>query len=406
MTNLKNLLLIFTFLFSSFLWAKSPGEIFESHFRVEREKKEVVSIHSRIMPQNIRIQTYLKFIKDQLQNEQRLMKSKKDYYAQAENNLVELYGSYNEDVRITLDGLRELEKTDFDYVFSNPNFQKVMKKFEFKLKDFWESLNPTTLAKLDNPAFFRNKQIAGVVLKTGLDLIGKYLFQDPLVHTATYVVKQVIKLSQDIRSYQHNMLLHFLENVPEENYGLNTQEANLVFSSIQESKIPWYAFWERNRAVSNWEKYGVNRFFENIRSANSRFRNYEDQYELGKRVNFAFQNVFDEGENKVLNLFDKKHIFSSKPSVAYHYEKPQKVKGTRMFLTLGRLGVQFVPLPGFVKNIVDRGLRSFYETQMQTDGALYTYLELRGDGETLKNVKGQNLNPFNPLSKANKLYDK
>ena len=194
------------------------------------------------------------------------------------------------------------------------------------------------------------------------------------------------------------MLLHYLEQVPEDQLGLSHEEVNHIMSSIYESRIPWYAFWESNAAVANWDQFGTNKFFTDIRTYNNRFRRMSSTFDqVGKRLNYAFQDVNREGEKVAVNLFNTQHMFSRDLSVAYNYDNPGKTVRTRMVVQLAELGLSFVPLPSFIKGLAEDFLQSFYKQQVLIEGALYGHFEINGDQDALRMMKIQILNPFETL---------
>mgnify|MGYP000005776169 CR=1 FL=1 len=380
---------------------------FKNRFQFVRDDQgqlELVKDSSIRMAFSIR--PYLEFIKDSLQREQALMKSKGDYDQRIrnlfdrENENFLGYGDQKQDgqAQIVVDSLRALENVDFDKVFSDPKFNDVMAKFEFKLRDALNQLDPTVMAHVQNPRFFYQKRVTYQVLTWGLNFAKKRLSQLPILNTASYVLVRVEELVRQRRNFHQNMLLHYLEQVPEDQLGLSHEEVNHIMSSIYESRIPWYAFWESNAAVANWDQFGTNKFFTDIRTYNNRFRRMSSTFDqVGKRLNYAFQDVNREGEKVAVNLFNTQHMFSRDLSVAYNYDNPGKTVRTRMVVQLAELGLSFVPLPSFIKGLAEDFLQSFYKQQVLIEGALYGHFEINGDQDALRMMKIQILNPFETL---------
>lgn len=119
--------------------------------------------------------------------------------------------------------------------------------------------------------------------------------------------------------------------------------------------------------------------------------------QVGKRLNYAFQDVNREGEKVAVNLFNTQHMFSRDLSVAYNYNNPGKTVRTRMVVQLAELGLSFVPLPSFIKGLAEDFLQSFYKQQVLIEGALYGHFEINGDQDALRMMKIQILNPFETL---------
>ena len=66
-------------------------------------------------------------------------------------------------------------------------------------------------------------------------------------------------------------------------------------------------------------------------------------------------------------------------------------------LTLAQLGLSFVPLNATIKDTVSNFIKSYYEKQRLTEGALYGYFESLGDRKGMVEIKSQYLNPFDSL---------
>jgi hypothetical protein len=352
------------------------------------------------------IAPYLTFIKESLQKEQALMKQKGDYDARIENlfdnanteNFIGYGDKSDGQARIIVDSLRSLENVDFDAVFADQGFQDVVKKFEWKLSDALQKLDPTVLAHATDMDFFYQKRVTYQVLNWALNFAKKRLSQVPVLNTASYVLVRVEELVRQRRLYHQNMLLHYLEQFKAEELGLTHEEANHIMSSIYESRIPWFAFWESQAAQANWDKFGVNKFFTDIRFNNNRFRRMSRTFSgVGARLNYAFQEVTQENENLVLNLFNTDHMFSRDLAVAYNRDNPGKTLRKRLVVQLAELGLSFLPLPSFIKGLGEDFMQSFYKEQVLIEGALYGYFETIGDQEGLRRLRIQVLNPFETL---------
>lgn len=401
------LVLIFSLL--SFSVSAADLAPFKKRFKfVKDDQGKLLMVKDNSIRMKFSIAPYLNFIKSSLQQEQALMKSKSDYEGaikslfeqdgEVENFLG--YGDQKSDgqAQIIVDSLKRLENVDFDQVFSNPEFKNVMTEFEWKLGDALQKLDPTVLAHAQDMDFFYQKRITYQVLTWALNFAKKRLSQIPVLNTASYVLVRVEELVRQRRLYHQNMLLHYIEQNPAEDLGITHEEANHIMSSIYESRIPWFAFWESRAAQANWDKYGVNKFFTPIRTNNARFRRMRSTYaQVGKRLNYAFQEVVYKDENVVLNLFNTEHMFSRNLSVAYNLDNPNKTLRKRMVVQLAELGLSFIPLPSFIKGIAEDFMKSFYKEQVLIEGALYGHFESNGNQEALRRLRLQVLNPFETL---------
>lgn len=397
------------FLISVISFSSSATDLsaFKKRFEfVRNDQGEVEYIRDRSITAKFSIAPYLKFIKESLQREQALMKNKGDYDSQIQSlfddqgeNLIG-YGDQksNGQAQIVVDSLRTLENVDFDKVFNDSKFKEVVKEFEWKLSDALLKLDPTVLAHVKDMDFFYQKRVTYQALTWGLNFAKKRLSQIPILNTASYVLVRVEELVRQRRLFHQNMLLHYIEQVPEQELGITHDEANHIMSSIYESRIEWFAFWESRGAQANWDKFGVNKFFGAIRINNNRFRNMTGTFsQVGARLNYAYQDVIKDSENVILDLFNTEHMFSRNLAVAYNRDQPNKTVRKRMVIQLAELGLSFIPLPSFIKGIAEDFMQSFYKQQVLTEGALYGHFETTGNQEGMDQLKLQILNPFETL---------
>jgi hypothetical protein len=191
------------------------------------------------------------------------------------------------------------------------------------------------------------------------------------------------------------MLLHYLENFNEEELGLTHNEVNLIWSSIYESRIEWYNYWESKSAKANWDKYGINNFYANYRFANQNLHKSENLYsEINQRLNFAFQEVVLNNDKVIVNLFDNEGMFKKYPAIAMNLSKPSQVPRMRVMLSIAELGLSFVPISVTIKDAAANFMKSFYSKQKITEGALFGYYESEGNQVGMKNIAKQYMNPF------------
>jgi hypothetical protein len=120
--------------------------------------------------------------------------------------------------------------------------------------------------------------------------------------------------------------------------------------------------------------------------------------QLGERTNFSFNKVTYNNEKVIVNLFDRESLLQNRPAVAYNYDRPTQVVRKRVLLTLAQLGLSFVPLSPIIKDNVGLFMKSFYEQQKITEGALYGYFESNGDTKGQNQIRAQYLNPFDGLT--------
>lgn len=398
-------------LYTNSALAKSV-DAFTKRFQIIRSSDgKLVGIRDRTLPVKFSIAPYVSMIKEQLIEEQKSMslKLRDGSYEQEVRDLLEedrdafmaqgyTNEEYNQYVNTVVDSLKKLAVLNVETIFNNAVFQEVVTKYEGKLTDAILMLDPTMLAQVQDPTFFYKRNVTYKAVSWALDFARKRLSQVPALNTAAYIIVQVEKLITERRNFHQNMLMHYLENFKEADLGLTHDEVNMVWSSVYESRIPWFAFWESNNAKKNWMKYGVNNFFAGFRAGTAKLQQAGTLYsEVNERMNYAFQRVRYNNENVVVNLFDSESMLQNRPAVAFNYDKPTQIARKRVMLTLAQLGLSFVPLNATIKDTVSNFVKSYYEKQRLTEGALYGYFESLGDRKGMVEIKSQYLNPFDAL---------
>ncbi|EQC48037.1 hypothetical protein [Bacteriovorax sp. Seq25_V] len=374
-------------------------ESFNNRFEFVREDGKLIAVRDRSLSSKFSIKTYISYIKNELLKEQALMNSFQGDYENEIKNLFSdgesLRGENNERVNHIVNSMKALGPVDFEAIFSNENFVEVMESFEGKLREAIFYIDPQLVAKPDNASFFYKRNVTHKVVSWALNFAAKKLSTVPLLNTASYAIVQIEKMMTTRRMYQQNMLLHYLEVNEASELGLTKEEADSIFSSIYESRIEWYAFWESTDAKLDWTHFGSNRFYQNWRLGTNKIRSFKGIYDsMDERVNFAFNEVTYKGERVLVNLVNNQNMIDSKPAIAYSFDNPKKIKRTRAVLTLARLGLSFVSLPAMIKDIVQDYMKSYYEQQQITEGALMAYFEQNDMTDEAKNVRSQFINPY------------
>lgn len=408
------MLAILTCLMFSLEALASNVESFHKRFQIIRAKDgSLVGIRDRSLPVSFSVRPYVEMVKSHLLEEQALIdtdslapgmydESVRELLAEEEESFLANGGTpteFNQRVNEIVISLKELAALKTDEIFKNQKFNEVLSQYEVKMQNALLLLDPSMLANVKDSTFFYKKNTSYQAVTFGLNLAKKMLSEVPLLNTASYVVVQVEKMITERRNFHQNMLLHYLENYKEADLGLTPAEVNMIWSSIYESRIPWFAFWESKNAVANWDKYGVSSFYANFRVATNKLRANEVNYTaIGDRVNFAFQVVEYKNEKVIVNLFNNEHRFSKLPAVAYNYNRPKDVTRKRIMLNMAQLGLSFVTIPSIIKDQVDGFIKSFYVGQKITEGALYGYFESQKDAKGMQVLQKQYLNPFDTLA--------
>ncbi|HEX4922819.1 MAG TPA: hypothetical protein VFV50_01995 [Bdellovibrionales bacterium] len=288
---------------------------------------------------------------------------------------------------------RELMKVDIAAVFENPKFKDVMKRFESKVKE--HLMGHRVMAHLNDSKYFYSRNVAKQLANFGFNLARKYLDNVPLVNIATAIINEAIVNIEERRIFHQNMILFYLERFEPAQLGMTKDEFMYAKSSVYESRIPWFLFPESKKAQAMWRYYGSDYFgFYQLQCDNRLEANTKNYLEVGERLCFAFSVVNEKGQKKIVNLMDSRWLLSSKPADAYIFSEPHKIERQRRLIRLVQMGVQFVPVPSFVRSAFNTFVNSMYVNQEKTEGALHGYFEAAGLRDEANTVVRQALNPF------------
>ncbi len=376
---------------------------FEKRFSFIRDKKgKLLEVRDNSITMDVNFKSFLKNLKDGLLLDQRNLRS------QSIDEQVEMImaqaalGSENGTARDIewlaphiKKSLGEAYDQNIDALFANEDVKRVVDRFEAELQKNWKLMGLNLIARPSDSTYFYKRNVTYQIVKMVLNLAKDQLSEVPILNFAAFVVVEYEKLVSQRRRFHQNMLLHYLELIPEGKLGLTKAEADHIFSSIYESRIDYLAFNESKKAKKSWDSYGTDIFFKDLRLANKLLITRPDLYDtLGKRLNYAFQDAMVEGRPVILNLFDKAHMFSGNHAIAYEYEAPEKVRNLRVLFRLARFGLGFVSIPSFIKNTADDFLSSLYFNQALTEGALAAHFASEENFVMKKAVIRQTLNPF------------
>lgn len=380
---------------------------FQKRFNIIRDTSgKLIGVKDRTIPVKFHVAPYLNLVMEQIKSEQALMANSA---LRGESYDDQVLRVLNEDMpesftrsaeldrqqRIVVAALKQVGKLDVVAMFEKPVMREVVSLYESKMSEVLVKLDPTMLAVTNDASYFYKRNVTYQIVKWGLDFARKRLSNIPMLNTASFIMVEVEKLITERRMFHQNMLLHYLEMFKPEELGLTKTEVDLIWSSIYESRIPWFNFLESDMAKSNWSKYGVNKFYQSFRMASATLRDFQGTYStLDERMNYSFQKVTQNGESVAINLFDKEGMFFNTPAVAYNFNRPTMVARKRVLLNLAQLGLSFVPLSAYLKDMATTFIKSFYEKQRLTEGALYGYLESSAQKEHQQRLFEQYMNPF------------
>lgn len=275
---------------------------------------------------------------------------------------------------------------------------KFWKEFEAKLQEAFLYIDPSVLANLEDPRFFYKKQVTYKVVVWALEQAQKYYANSvPVLNIASFVIVRVHEMMMEQRHFHHNMLLHYFETIPEAKLGMTKEEVDRTVSSIYEYRIDAIDILSSNAAARDWLNFGMNKFYGQVRSGNTRMSEWKGplstvRFDDVKKLNFAFAQAMNKGARHIYHLHLNVHKFSKKPSLAYDYSNPNRVKRNRALLNLASVGLGFVQMPGWLKGNVESFIKSFYVEQVRMEGALVGHFESTGDTKMINSIYAQRAN--------------
>jgi hypothetical protein len=400
--RMKKAWLLMTVLLINSLWAQSvPETSFAKRFELKKNAQgEVQYILDQSLKLNFSVEKVVNHLAELINQEKKRNRSGDDY----EKELKEIFSANGEralergdleKIKVLKDALLALQNVDLKKMMETPKAKKILNQFNADMEKALAFIDPRIVAAPLESTFYYKKTVSYEAVTLGLKAAKALLGEIPVLNTISYILVESEKMIRERRQYHQNMLLHYLETYPESTLGLSKKEADYAFSSIYESQIPWYGYMDSKTAMNNWDHFGTDRFFTAYRLATSKLNDFSADYQaLGKRVSFSFSNAELDGEAVILNLVNTQHMFNSRPAVAYYYNNKNKVLRQRALLRLAELGLSFITIPDFIKELGNGFLRSYYDEHRITEGALHAYFESNGMDELKKNLVLQNLNPF------------
>jgi hypothetical protein len=274
------------------------------------------------------------------------------------------------------------------------NDAKVKSALDLLAKDAESSdFNFRIIAVPYNPKYFDSHEKALKILVKASGIItlagGSYG-----VSAALFLVQSAFDMILERRTYFQNYFVYHIHKYGPEKFGLTKEEAELILSSIYESRIKWWDIWERKKARNNWSRYGMMRYQEQLYEAEKR-RKY-DANEFGftdDPVGFAFHGGVTAGFKRIMNLVTPRSLLSKKPSDGFEYQSPNRIRSYRMFYYLSQLAARLSPVP-VVSGAYDFFVESLYVPQRQMEGSLYGYYCDMKSADEAEILVRQSINPF------------
>ncbi|HLW55893.1 MAG TPA: hypothetical protein VKY27_00825 [Bacteriovoracaceae bacterium] len=373
---------------------------FNDRFKLVRNHEgKLETIKLKIITTKFSVEPFLKQIKADLYREQESFNSfsRSEKEAQIDDFLYELgFDPYTkstegaEEAQAIKDSLLSIGTADIEGTFAEvmTRNKSFWSEFERKLNEAWTFVDPAVMCNLNDARFFYKRQATYKVVTWALEQAQKRFATIPALNIATYVIHKIHDMMNEQRAFHHNMLLHYFETIPETQLGMTKAEVDLAISSIYEYRIGLTNIFESNRAAENWNKYGINKFYAQVRSGNNRLATGFPK-QATQKLNYAFANV---NGDKIYHLHHNLHSFSKKPSLAFDYSSPTKIRNQRAIMNLAGVALGFIPLPGWIKSNVDGFIQSFYREQVRTEGALVGYFESQNNPSMVDRIYAQRAN--------------
>lgn len=396
-TEMKQIILTFFIFFLSNLASAAVGEAFQRRFEFIREDGKLVEVRDRTIKEGFKVGDFVEHILNSL----RLLEQKDLSVMELEQYISDV-GEENkaqgnsQENQYVLRAIENLKKIDFNQIMEKREFKEIILLFEQELSASLDTFGYSVIARPEDSRYFYQRVVTHQVVKWGINLLKNKLSSVPVFNTVSYIFSEVERMLTSRRHYHQNMLLHYLERYSEVELGLTKVEADMIASSIYESRIPWFAFWESSKAQEEWDRYGFTNLYSSFRQGSDRLRKMPPEFARpGERINFSFTIAqLASEESVILNLVNNQNLLDSRPGISYYFDAPDKVYRVRLLLQLAELGLSYLSLPPLVKNNVNRYIKSYYQAQMITEGALIGYLEANGQDDLLGAIKKQYINPF------------
>jgi hypothetical protein len=388
-------------MFQTFASATESLEGFQKRFKIVRENDGAVKgVKMKMFNPKFSVKPYFDHVVTMVKKELERRKNKSyDFNSEVDTFVSQLRlatKSSDEDQAVDAieEALRDVHTFGLEKTFKEIQTKGVLAKFEKDLRDVLMNFSLTIIARTEDSRFFYRRNVTYEVVRRAVDFARKRFDNVPVLSLISYVMVEVHDMIMEQRIFHQNMLLHYLSNFDAKDLGLTKKDADLIYSSIFESRIAATNFMESNRAAANWDFYGTDKFFVMLRTVNTRLRRQASTLNVEKRLNWAFIEVTEDGKRLIKNGLINKHMLSGKMATAYDFAKPQRIQRERFLMQLGQMGLGFIPIPGFIKNIARQFLNSMYVEQRRLEGALVGHFETTGNAVMLKNIKEQSMNPY------------
>lgn len=375
----------------NFCWATAI-RTFENTFKIERSSDgKLERITLKKLPQNNLIEADFmqSFVDD-------LVKSQEEVRYHGTANFIETEMELSEwpsKVKKDQEQINEvLKRVSVEPTLKHPKLKEALSLLASESQN--DEFNFRVIAVPNNPTYFSSNETALKLVVRASGIITLVAGGSFGVSAGIFMVQAAFDMILERRTYFQNYFLYHLERYGPEKYGLTKAEAELVKSSIYESRIRFWDMWEKNKARVDWDKYGHNKYLDQVIEADKRRKNDSGELSVwGNRLGFAFNSGESSGYKRIVNLFNPRSLFSKKSSHGYEFQSPTKLRTKRLLYFLSQLAVRLSPVP-VVSGVYNHFVESLYVPQRQTEGGLYAYFCDNGAEHEAGVVVQQSVNPF------------
>ncbi|MDZ4661921.1 MAG: hypothetical protein SGJ18_09935 [Pseudomonadota bacterium] len=285
-----------------------------------------------------------------------------------------------------------LKEYDLKPVLDDPSVRNAMEYLVQQAES--EGHDFRVLAVPDNPSYFNANEQAMKIAMQALDLVKLAVGNSYGVNVAIFVIRTLFDMILERRTFFQNYILYHFDKYGPEKFGITRVEANKITSSVFESRIAWWDFWERNYAKINWDQYGQGKYVDFLVQAEKRKNSGNSEVsKWGEKHGFAFHSGEVGSLNKVLNLVNPWSVVSDKLSVGYDFSNTSRIRYERTLFYLLQMAIRLAPVP-LVSTVFDFFMESMYIPQRQMEGVLFGYFEDAGLNKEANIVVRQSINPF------------
>lgn len=298
---------------------------------------------------------------------------------------------FNEYRKIIQKIIKKLQSLDLKEIFRNASLKRFLEEFQERLIESTRDFK--VIARPNDSDYFHSNKIMQELLKQGLKEAVENL-PGTIAGVAAYIISETVRMLIDRRTYYQNFVAHYLLNHSPEELGLSAQEVAWTKSSIHESKIAWDKPWDSWDAEDQWDSFGTEKYNAIIRKTEANWERESHKFEdYGDHFNMSFVPVVENGVEKIMNTYNKKHRWNNNLSEAFSYDKPCKQMGYRLIMRLIEFGVTQVPVPNLVKKEFKKFISSTYASQTIQEGYLTAYM-MSNDMPEVKYILLQGFNPL------------